>query len=129
LGYDTQCIHFSRRWLRKEEAAAQNKTPKEGKSRVHLDADKKQLLSKIRNVVYPLTGLKKPSRSFSPTADLAYAFGVKEIVVRTCSIKEESNNGITKRKRRSDAGLTILIPISNKSKCVQRKHTTRRSSK
>jgi hypothetical protein len=66
------------------------------------------LLSKIRKVVYPLTGLKKPSRRFSPTAGLAYAFGVKETVVRTCDIKEESNNGSTKRKRRSDAGLTLF---------------------
>jgi hypothetical protein len=75
---------------------------------VHLDADKKRLLSKIRKVVYPLTRLKKPSRNFSPTVDLAYTFGVKENVVKTCDINEESNNGSTKQKRRSDAGLTIF---------------------
>ena len=58
--------------------------------------------------MYPLTGLKKPLRNFSPTADLAYAFGVKETVVKTCAINEESNNASTRRKCRSDAGLTIF---------------------
>ena len=43
-------------------------------------------------------------RNFSPTADLAYAFGVKENIVRTCVMNELKNNGSNKRKQRTDAG-------------------------
>jgi hypothetical protein len=55
-----------------------------------------------------LTSLKNPSRNFSPTADLAYAFGVKENVVRTCVMNELKNNGSNKRKQRTDAGKMLF---------------------
>jgi hypothetical protein len=40
---------------------------------------------------------KNPSRNLLPTADLAFAFGVKENEVRTCVVDELENNGINKR--------------------------------
>ena len=81
-------------WLHKEEATALNK-----KSKVHLDHDERSLMIKIRKCTQKLTSCKSPSRYFSPTADLAYAFGVKENVVRTCVTKELKNNGSNKRKQ------------------------------
>jgi hypothetical protein len=70
-------------WLRKDEATALNK-----KTKVHLDHEEQSLMNKIRKCTQQLTSLKNSSRNFSPTADLAYAFGVKENVVRTCVMKE-----------------------------------------
>ena len=90
-------------WLRKEEATALNK-----KSKVHLDHDERSLMIKIQKCTQKLTSCKSPSRYFSPTADLAYAFGVKENVVRTCVTKELKNNGSNKRKQRTDAGETLF---------------------
>jgi hypothetical protein len=88
-------------WLRREEAAARNKTIPEGKQRVHLDPDEKELFMGAHQKM-------PPSRNFSPTADLAHAFGVKKTQVRECLDRNESLNASNKRKERSDAGETLF---------------------
>ena len=40
--------------------------------------------------------------------DLAYAFGVKETLDRTCVLKYLEKNGSNKRKQRPDAGETLF---------------------
>ncbi len=78
------------------------------KTKIHFDHDERSLMIKIRKSKQQLTSLKSPSRYFSPTADLAYAFGVKENLVRTWVMKEMKNNGSNKRKQRTDAGETLF---------------------
>ena len=90
-------------WLRKDEATALNK-----KSKIHLDHDEQSLMIKIRKCTQQLTSLKNPSRFFTPTADLAYAFGVKETLVKTCVMKELKNNVSNKRTQRTDASKTLF---------------------
>jgi hypothetical protein len=69
------------------------------KTKVHLDHKERSLMMKIRNCTQQLRSLKNPSRNFSPTADLVYAFGVKANVVRTCVLNKLKNNGSNKCKQ------------------------------
>ena len=69
-------------WLQKEESDANNELIEDWKSRVHSKEREKDLLVKIRACIVPLITLKKPSHSFSPTKDLAYAFGVSVSIAK-----------------------------------------------
>jgi hypothetical protein len=91
-------------WLRSEEAAARGKVIVGGKKNVHLDPEEKSLLATLRSCTHNLTTKKNPSSKFSPTQDLAHAFGVSVSTARSCLMNEELNNGSNKGKERSDAG-------------------------
>ena len=67
--------------------------------------------------------LKNPSRNSSPTADLAYGFGVKENVMRTCVMNELKNNGSNKRKQQMPVKHNSTA-TRNKIKCGQTNNIT-----
>jgi hypothetical protein len=71
-------------WLRQEEADACNKTVSTNKQKVFLDEAEKNLLIKIRQHTEQYSTVIAASRAFSPTKDLAHAFGVGVSVVKAC---------------------------------------------
>jgi hypothetical protein len=95
-------------WLRRDEAAARGKVIAGGNKNVHLDPDEKSLLVTLRRCTHNLTTKKNLSSKFSPTQDLAHAFGVSVSTARSCVMNEDLNNGSNKRKERSDAGETLF---------------------
>ena len=99
-------------WLRKEEATALKKTTK-----IHLDPDERSLMIKIRKCAQQLTNLKNPSSNFSPTVDLALAFGVKGNVVRQCGANELQYNGSNKHKQQTDAARHYSTATRSTIKC------------
>lgn len=109
-------------WLRQEEADACNKTVSTNKQKVFLDEAEKNLLIKIRQHTEQYSTVIAASRAFSPTKDLAHAFGVGVSVVKACISKQMNNNGSTKRKQRSDAGETLIKSYKKQCKIWSPRH-------
>ena len=78
----------------KDKATALNE-----KTKVHLYHKERSPMIKVQKCTQQVTSLKNQLRNFSPTADLAYAFGVKENLVKTCVMNKVKNNGSNKRKQ------------------------------
>jgi hypothetical protein len=109
-------------WLRKEDADASKKTIMSVKERVHLDSSEKDLLVKIRNCTQQYSTFKDPSSKFSPTKDLAHAFGVSVDMVKRCITNQYNNNGSNKRKQRSDAEQSLVTSNKRQTQVWTAKH-------
>ena len=109
-------------WLRQEEADACNRSISMNKQKVFLDEAEKNLLIKIRQHTEQYSTVIAASRAFSPTKDLAHAFGVSVSLVKACIMKQMNNNGSTKRKQRSDAGETLIESYKKQCKVWTPRH-------
>ena len=71
---------------------------------------------KIRQHTEQYSTVRAASRAFSPTKDLAHAFGVGVSVVKASSLNQINNNGSNKRIQRTDVGETLITFARNNAK-------------
>jgi len=89
---------------------------------VHLDSSKKDILVKIRTCTQQCSTRKELSSKYSPTKDLAHAFGVSIDLVRRCITKQYNNNGSNKCKQHSDAEQSLITSNKRQIKVWTAKH-------
>jgi hypothetical protein len=94
-----------------------------------LKESEKDLLVKIRACVEPLITLKKPSHSFSPTKDLAYAVGVSVSLVKQCLTQQITNNGSNEQKQWTDDEDTIITRIKRRTQVWTAEHYFKKQHK